>query len=225
MKNENALLIFAKEPVAGKVKTRMHPDLSLEEAAKLYDCMLNDLYNKLHDLKNTDVIIYFAPIGSREYFQKLNYSNKLLMPQSKGDLGEKLANSFAETFRKGYKRILVIGSDCLTLTKNEIYDYFDSLLINDALIGPTADGGYYILGLNNFHRQAFENVNWSTESVFKDTIKKFKELNLKYFVSKSNYDIDTIYDLKKFINEEISDSESSEYKNLEKYCKSINIIS
>lgn len=117
--------------------------------------------------------------------------------QSHGDLGKRMAEAFSVTLAEQEKAI-IIGSDCPEITTEIIEDAYDRLDLADVVIGPTLDGGYYLLGMKAEHRFLFENMAWSTETVFTDTKDKIISANLLYSVMPTLSDLDNIDDLRKF---------------------------
>jgi len=119
------------------------------------------------------------------------------MPQHGRDLGERMKNGFLDGFAKGYKRVVLIGSDIPDLPKNSIEEAFQSLEETDAVIGPAFDGGYYLIGFRQsaFSSQVFEEINWGTATVFDETMKKLKRLRRSVHTLPRLRDIDTVEDL------------------------------
>lgn len=124
-----------------------------------------------------------------------DYFNKLV--QAEGDLGDRMNDAFLQVLKHENKAV-IIGSDCPEITEAIINQAFDKLEIADVVIGPTLDGGYYLLGIKTPHRFLFENMEWSTESVYSQTILKIKEAGLLYAVLPQLSDMDNIDDLNKF---------------------------
>ena len=208
----NALLIIVKYPQAAKVKTRMYPQLSYEESAELYRAIVEDLLYSLRPAQGNsdyDIIICFAPSAPGAAFEEWLNDPALYHAQKGKDLGEKLHNAFSDTFDAGYEKVVVIGSDCLDLTVNDINGAFAKLALNEtgstqnrAVIGPTEDGGYYLIGASHLSRRSipelFQDVQWSTKEVFSETIGKLKSLKVKYTELKMKYDIDSFEDAQRF---------------------------
>ena len=186
-----ALIIFYRNAELGKVKTRL--------AATLGDKRALDIYLKLskHTLKiaekiNAKKIVYYSQSVEQNGLWPENFLKEV---QLGNDLGERMLNAFRKCFEVGYKRVCIIGTDCYELDENVITQAFDALKENDAVIGPAKDGGYYLLGMNQFLRELFQNKVWSTSSVAQDTIQNFKRLKLKYHILPILNDIDREEDL------------------------------
>jgi len=117
--------------------------------------------------------------------------------QFQGDLGERMSHAFRKVLANCDKAV-IIGSDCPEIYPELIESAFDKLDFADAVVGPTLDGGYYLLGMKKHHSELFIDIPWSTEDVFPNTISRLREANLLYTVMDKLSDMDNINDLKKF---------------------------
>ena len=206
-KKTNVLLIFVKFPEPGKVKTRLCRHFSPEESAELYKAMVEDLYAKLvknDGSENYDLHVYFSPIDKLSAFADWLGSSVTLIPQEGEDLGEKLTNAMKKSFDSGYEKAAAIGSDCIDLSVEDINNAFETLDRNgqnskkrEVVIGPTDDGGYYLIGSSRFIPELFERIPWSTEKVYSETVDKLKSLNIKFVELMRKYDIDFIDEVKR----------------------------
>jgi rSAM/selenodomain-associated transferase 1 len=115
--------------------------------------------------------------------------------QSKGDLGQKMESAFIAGFAAGYKSICIIGTDCLDLRGRIITEAFEKLLSHDITVGPAADGGYYLLGMNRLYADLFKNKQWGTGTVLTDTLDDVKSLGLSCWQLEVLNDIDRVADL------------------------------
>ncbi|PJZ36925.1 transferase [Leptospira levettii] len=190
------LIIFAKQPIQGQVKTRLARTLGDQTTLNIYQNLLQitqDITSKL----NISKTVYWDQIPNHTniYFQD-GYSFKV---QSQGDLGKKMKDAFREEFDESFGKILIIGTDCPYLTKEIFEDAYRALEKSNIVIGPAKDGGYYLLGMNRFYPSLFEGIPWSTELVFDLTIKKIKELNLTFSVLPALNDIDTEKDWSEWV--------------------------
>ncbi len=214
--SDNHLIIFIKYPEPGKVKTRLSKGIGKENATILYKLFveallkrvsLNNTYIKDRNGQNRDykTTIFFSPedrIEEMENWLGQKYNNKL-SPQSGNNLGERISNAFKQISNTGAKKAVIIGSDTPALDKETILQSFDLLSHNDTVIGPTKDGGYFLLGIS-FLTESFKSENawkiftgieWSTENVFTQTIESVKKCGLTYELLSQYYDIDTQSDL------------------------------
>jgi uncharacterized protein len=192
MKND-LLMIFIKNPIAGKVKTRLAKTIGEQQALEIYKDMLSHTLKISSTVDGTDKIVYYSDfIDDRDEWAESGFFQAL---QQGADLGDKMGIAFNENFIKGYKKIIIIGSDCLELNSALIVKAFKSLDEHDAVIGPVVDGGYYLLGMNQANERLFRNKQWSTETVCQSTIADLEAGNLRYALLETLNDIDEEADL------------------------------
>ena len=207
----NVLLIFVKYPEPGKVKTRLSRHFSPEDSAELYMKMVEDLYANLvknDGSANYAVHVYYSPVEKRtEFADWLDSSASLYLQEGTG-LGEKLTNAMKKSFDSGYEKAAAIGSDCIDLSVEDINNAFETLDRNgqnskkrEVVVGPTDDGGYYLIGQSRFIPEIFERIPWSTEKVYPETIDKLAGLGLLYAELEYKYDIDSIDEVRQLWNE------------------------
>jgi glycosyltransferase A (GT-A) superfamily protein (DUF2064 family) len=175
MKKDKLLIIFAKEPRLGKVKTRLAKDIGEAEALKVYKNLL----------KKT-----FSTFWKTKYKVDIHFSSR----QKGRDLGARMLNAFSISLKK-YKKVVLIGVDCPFITKTLINKAFIALSKHELVIGPTQDGGYYLIGLTKIYSAIFKKISWGTNKVLKQTLRRSR---IKPYLLKKLYDIDTIKDLKKW---------------------------
>lgn len=188
----NHLIIFIKNPVAGKVKTRLANSLGAQKALEIY-CHLLDLTREAASKSEcTRNLFYSDRIDETDDWKKELY-NKFV--QEGNDLGDRMKNAFDQIFALGAEKAVVIGSDCPDVTSELIESAFRSLDEKDVVIGPAKDGGYYLLGMKKPLPFLFDDKEWSTETVFEDTAVDLMENRLTYKRLPELSDVDTIYDL------------------------------
>jgi len=192
---DQLLMIFAKNPVAGKVKTRLAKTIGNERALEIYIQLLEHTRSITRNLNCDKAIFYSDYIEDLDIWHTAGYQQFL---QKGENLGDKMQNAFHEAFRKGYKKVAIIGSDCGELSTTVIQQAFDVLLLNDVVVGPTYDGGYYLLGMKSMHQELFQNKTWSTSDVTSETLLDINRLNLSYKLLTKLSDIDDENDLRKF---------------------------
>jgi rSAM/selenodomain-associated transferase 2/rSAM/selenodomain-associated transferase 1 len=161
------LILFARFPLAGKVKTRLIHALGAEGAAALHRrLVLRTLRtaNALCQSENVELEIRFAGDEGNKMRHWLG-DGWLGRPQCEGDLGQRMAGAFADSFREGSPATVIIGSDCPTLTPEVLAAAFDSLKTSPVVFGPATDGGYYLIGLTQLVPELFQGVAWGTETV------------------------------------------------------------
>ncbi len=151
MTKKNALIIFIKTPFPNQVKTRLQPQISGEDSARLYSAFLRDIDN--HFTGNDTFDCWYAI--SPERFDQNNLADLVTLSnyylQNGLDLGERMANAFEYLFNKGYEKIILMGSDVPTLTVDTIVESFGLLNTSDCVLGPGFDGGYYLIGMKKLY--------------------------------------------------------------------------
>jgi uncharacterized protein len=193
----SAVAIMAKAPQPGQVKTRLCPPLSYGEAAQLYQCFLLDKIAQLNALPRAAPVISYSPADCRNLFEDLTPSHFMLFPQRGDDLGARILWTFDQLFRQGYTQVVVIDSDTPTLPTAHLEQALRLMARreNDVVLGPTEDGGYYLIGLRQSRRELFEQMPWSTSQVFPETRRRSKLYGLTVACTEYWYDVDTPDDL------------------------------
>ena len=186
------LIIFAKNPILGKVKTRIAKDIGDEKALQVYKKLLEHTCAVAQEAECTRWIFYSDYIEMNDCFDPHKFTKKV---QSNTDLGTRMQNAFQEGFDAGFERIVIIGSDCYELQPVFINEAFHILGHKEVVIGPAYDGGYYLLGLRYMYSQLFMDKHWSTESVLHDTVEDIHELELKYDLLTPLSDVDFYNDI------------------------------
>jgi len=187
---DKLLIIFARNPVQGKVKTRLAQGIGDEEALKIYHELLDFTIEESSKV-SADKTLYYSDFLPE---QNLNSDFELTL-QSGEDLGERMKNAFSEGFKKGYGRIILIGSDSFEIDANDIQKAFFMLNDKDTVIGPATDGGYYLIGLKAPFEPIFTNKPWSTNVIFKRTYLELMLYNKTIALLEEKSDIDTMEDL------------------------------
>ena len=186
------LLIFVKRPEAGKVKTRLAATIGKQKALKIYLKLLKRTQEISQPLSCTKTVYYTPGIVENDFFETQHYQKAL---QSEGDLGQRMQKGFEDAFSQGYQKVCIIGSDCYELNTNILKQAFDKLDENEVVIGPSTDGGYYLLGMKKMHLALFQNKNWSTASVLPDTLNDLENTNLSFALLPVLTDVDEEKDL------------------------------
>lgn len=197
----NAVIVFARYPENGKVKTRLGKTLGNDFAARLYELMAGHIFKVCHSLpkEEYDIHLFYENKDKSSSFEKWAPSDFAFTLQTGNDLGERMRNAFQILFNKRYKKVIIIGTDCPQINVNLIVKAFDELSQNDLVIGPSNDGGYYLLGMNDFHSFLFDDIRWSSDEVFRKTERKAVEKGLRLSVMPELIDIDTEDDLKNWL--------------------------
>jgi len=196
-KSHSAVAIMAKAPQPGQVKTRLCPPLSHREAAQLYQCFLRDKIAQVSALPRAAPVVSYSPNESESVFKDLTPPHVVLIPQHGDDLGARILFTFDQLFRQGYTQVIVIDSDTPTLPTAYLEQALRLIAAhqNDVVLGPTEDGGYYLIGLRQSHRELFERMPWSTSQVFPETRRRSEQSGLTVACTGCWYDVDTPEDL------------------------------
>lgn len=196
-----AIIIFVRKPELGKVKTRLAASIGNEKALEVYNELLAHTKTITQNIAADKFVFYNNEITNDDIWDNLIYHKML---QSEADLGFKMQEAFTSLFKKGYEKVLIIGSDCFQLQEDTIKEALHLLEQKAVVIGPANDGGYYLLGMKKLFPEFFSNKTWSTADVYKDTVADFEMLNLKWASLPTLIDVDTEEDLlasKSFLNE------------------------
>ena len=183
-----AIIIFVRNPELGKVKTRLAATVGNDKALAIYNELLQHTFSTVKNIKADKFVFYHEVITDNDIWSEPAFIKKI---QQNVKLGEKMKAAFQEVFSAGYKRVLIIGSDCLQLNSKIIEDAFTMLEEKDTVIGPAKDGGYYLLGMNIMQNFIFENKEWSTASVFSDTLHDIEQHQLSVGLLPELLDVDT----------------------------------
>ncbi|WP_445747638.1 TIGR04282 family arsenosugar biosynthesis glycosyltransferase [Polaribacter sp.] len=188
--NKNCLLIFTRNPELGKVKTRLAKTIGDEKALEIYHFLLDKTKQVTQQIHAEKRVFYDSFIDENDLWNSDDYQKFL---QNGTDLGTKMQHAFLEAFQSGFEKVIIIGSDLYDLTPEIISTAFQQLDKNDVVIGPAIDGGYYLLGMKKLHQTIFQNKNWGTESVRKDTLADLKDK--KVFLLEELNDVDVFEDI------------------------------
>ena len=200
MSDSRALLVFAKTPEPGKVKTRLMAAVSAEVAAELHEACIGDTLRLVRKVRGCDVFVFTA--GGTSYFRKIvteqeNGTRVRVVPQRGKDLGARMENAFRKCFAMGYCEVVVIGTDTPWMGAERLRRAFAELKANDVVIGPAEDGGYYLLGMRKMLAEIFRGIPWSTERVLELTLTKIAALKLRKKVLRWDFDLDRPEDLRR----------------------------
>lgn len=208
-KNLCALAVMTKAPRAGQVKTRLVPPLSSEEAAQLNVCFLRDTATAIAKTCGTTArgVGVYTPIGAEaDYLDILPADFELLLQRGDG-FGERLTFATEDLFHCGFASVCLIDSDSPTVSA-DVYAKAVDLLSKPGdrvALGPSDDGGYYLIGIKKNHRQLFQRIDWSTERVLEQTKQRARELNLEVSLLPTGYDVDDAATLRRLCDELLSD--------------------
>jgi rSAM/selenodomain-associated transferase 1 len=196
------LIIFAKEPRPGQVKTRLSPPLSPEAAAQLYHCFIQDILDEMTRVPEVRLAVAFSPPTAQVFFRRLAPPGTILFPQEGADLGERMERAFARNFAAGFGPVLLRGSDVPDLPAAVVSEARAVLAAGQAqvVLGPCPDGGYYLVGLSEPQPALFRGLAWSSSTVLADTLRLARQLDLRVHLLPPWPDIDTYDNLRTFLN-------------------------
>jgi rSAM/selenodomain-associated transferase 1 len=205
-----ALVVMAKAPLAGEVKTRLCPPLTPAEAAELYRCFVLDTVERVRKLATVQPVMAYTPPAGRAWFEEL-VPDFILMPQQGADLGVRMATCFERLFTQGYTGVLLTGSDLPTLPLAHLQRAAACLTVPgiDVVLGPSEDGGYYLIGLRHLYPELFEDMVWSTAQVYAETVRRAEACGLTVASLPPWFDVDTPAELERLRDTLIRGPESS----------------
>lgn len=189
-KKLNHLLLLAKYPQVGQVKTRLAQDVGNEAATEIYRELVEKIVDQCRS-SDYQFHLHFSPKECEFDFKQWLPDLDRYEAQVAGDLGMKLIHGFESSFSQGAQKVLTIGGDCPEVDHNLILEAFQTLENNDIVIGPAYDGGYYLIGMKKMIPELFQNIQWSTSKVFDQTKTKIQALGLSLNFLRILSDIDT----------------------------------
>ena len=187
---KNLILIFAKNPVAGRVKTRLAKDVGEKKALQVYQYLLDHSAKVTSRVNASKQVWYADHIKEKDIWDNEVFEKKL---QSGDHLGERMENAFRSAFAEGYEKVVIVGTDLYDIQPADIDKAFQKLDEFSAVIGPAKDGGYYLLGMNSMITKVFRNKKWSTDSVFRETMTDLQDH--KTYQLEVRNDIDILEDI------------------------------
>ena len=213
-----ALAVMAKAPRAGKVKTRLSPPLTLVETAALNVCFLRDTTANLNTVAGGRGLICYTPVGDEAAFDGLLPESFGLIPQRGDGFGERLYLAAQDILGCGFASVCLIDSDSPTVPKAAFEQAVAALAApgDRVVLGPSHDGGYYLIGLKSAHRAPFENITWSTASVADETRQRCREAGLELVELPVWYDVDDAQTLK-VLQDELLDEKRPTFADREGY--------
>lgn len=197
--NSSCILFFVKYPERGQVKRRLAAVLGESVATELYTHFVVDALTMMKTCGVSVVVCFHPPDAGKRVVAWLD-DNYLYLPQRGADLGQRMKNSLIDAFERGFQQAVIVGSDIPDLPGDRITRAFEVLAARDAVVGPSGDGGYYLIGLKHdtFLPQAFEGIPWGTATVFDATVNCLRTYGRSLDVLPPWNDIDTIADLRDF---------------------------
>jgi len=200
MRKPDTLLVVAKQPAPGQTKTRLCPPLTSFQAAELYECFLRDTLDAMREVPGVEPVIGYLPDDAQDYFHQLAPDMSLIR-QRGSSLGERLDDLLKQAITGGSQKAVVMDSDSPTLPADYLSMAFEQLTETDVVLGPTTDGGYYLIGVKQPQPRLLRQVQMSTSHVLADTLASAKASRLSVSLLPTWYDVDTIADLRRLESE------------------------
>jgi len=191
---DSALLIFIKNAELGKVKTRLANTVGAAKALQIYRALMAHTRQLARTVSVKRLLFYSNFIDTEDQWSTNEFQKHL---QEGDDLGERMQQAFAFAFEQ-HQKVVIIGSDCASLTTDILSEAFDLLDQHPFVVGPAIDGGYYLLGMNRFTPELFDNMTWSTDTVLSDTLQSIQSLGATYALLPQLSDIDFEEDWEKY---------------------------
>jgi rSAM/selenodomain-associated transferase 1 len=188
------VVLFARAPVLGQVKSRLAAEIGAADALAVYRTLGATIVRALADAPHFDLRVAFTPAGDEPLVRAWLPEARSLVPQIEGDLGARLEGEVTHAFNDGCPSVILVGTDCLAVDAARIDEAFSALDHADAVLGPALDGGYYLLGLAR-PLAVFGGVPWGTERVAEITRVRFRALGARWSELPVERDVDTLEDL------------------------------
>lgn len=197
--------MFAKVPTPGQVKTRLAHTVGAPTAAALYGLFLRQMLSRLTPLRYCKTIVHW-PAGEGDYFSYFAEHDWQVEPQCPGDLGTRMGSFFESRFAAGDRKVVLIGSDSPDLPRELIDAAFAHLETTEVVLGPSHDGGYYLIGMSKFHPEVFQRMPWSTNRVLAETVARLERGGTPHVLLDPWYDVDDGADLEDLLARLADDS-------------------
>ncbi len=197
----DALIIFSRLPIGHETKTRLAPLLNESQRRELHLAMWHDIFREAVKLSaNTDIFLYWTGSGSINDYGEHIPPSFLLREQSGENLGARMSNAMSDIFSSGYSRSILIGSDIPALKAGNLAKAFRLLDDADVVLGPSDDGGYWLIGMRGFFPEAFGVKSWGNSDVLTATTEALRCSGIAFSFADTLNDIDTPEDVRDFMN-------------------------
>jgi hypothetical protein len=207
-----ALSVMTKAPRPGNVKTRLAPPLTLEESAALNICFLRDTFTNISEVRHAAGVAVYTPQGEEAAFNNIVPPNFLMLPQRGEDFGQRLFAAAQDLLSAGFGSCCLIDSDSPTVPHRALQLAVQTLAEpgDRVVLGPTDDGGYYLIGLKHAHPHVFKDILWSSPTVFDATMDRIAEQGLDVTLLPRWFDVDDGPTLKRLVKEMFDNNEPTE---------------
>lgn len=196
VRENDALIVLAKAPIPGRVKTRLSPPLSARRAAELYACLLADTAEEMSRLRGASRYLFYSPPGSEPHFRRGPFEGYELRLQAEGHLGDRMFHAFRAAFARGAKRAVLVGADCPGLSVSLARSAFRELAFSaDAVFGPSRDGGFYLIALSAPAPFLVRGIEWGSDSVLSSALARCRLAGFSYALLPALFDVDSAEDV------------------------------
>ena len=196
------LIVFARAPEVGRVKTRLAAEVGDSTALAIYRRLAERVLAAVQANGSYSITVAYAPGGARRAMREWLGTEVALRPQAGGDLGARMAGAIGDAIAAGAERVVVIGTDCPQVTAAVVQEAFDRLDAADLVLGPAMDGGYYLIGMARLHSRLFEDVPWSSPDTLRITLESARAAGLSVELLEQRRDIDTADDWRAWLASE-----------------------
>jgi rSAM/selenodomain-associated transferase 1 len=215
------LVVFARYPRRGEVKTRLASTIGREAAAEFYKLCAERVLRETEKLsKDVELFLFYADGTNELEIREWIGERFRLAPQIGADLGARMGNAFESVFSHGAQKAIIVGTDVPDLTADVIEDAFNALGSHELVVGPCEDGGYYLLGMKEVHGELFAGIPWSTDQVLETTLAAVRNKGLTVHVLQTLADVDTEEDLKRWV----ASGASSEANPVRVFARSLDLV-
>lgn len=218
-----ALIVFAKEPAPGTVKTRLRRCFSDRALVRLYKAFVKDTLAIAKGARNTKKYLAFSSAGAPRFLRSVSDGFELIEQKGRA-LGDRMHNAFTYARENKSEKTVIIGTDSPTLPARVIAKAFRALNRKDIILGPSVDGGYYLIGMKEPHPEIFKGVRWSSASVLKRTLANARTLGASTSLLEQWYDVDDRKGLSRLRNDLKTDKGKSFAKHTRMVLKNISIL-
>ena len=188
--SNNALIIFTREPEPGKTKTRLMPYFSAEKCVELHRCMLRDIRKEMKSADADIIVAYTGGQNGPEFLRKTFGKNTIFIEQRGADIGARMQNALSDALGLGYGKAVLVGTDIPELEAETVDAAFAMLDVFDVVMGPTEDGGYYLIGMKEVRPEAFSVKLYGVDTVFNETVAALNAAGIRTGCVEEYSDID-----------------------------------
>ena len=207
-KKDKAIIVFSRLPVEGEVKTRLSKEIGNRYATEFYRICAEHLFSEVSKLKKDDIdlFLFYSDVNKTDNVKKWVGNEFYFCSQISGNLGKKMQHAFRYVFDKDYSKVIIVGTDIPDINSGLLINAFNNLDKYDFVIGPSDDGGFYLLGMKSLQGDLFIETEWGSETVFSDTLKSLKSKNASIKTLRKMIDVDTKKDLMRWYRDTKNDS-------------------